>query len=420
MLPTLQNALLNYVSEPRNPLYNFTLGHVYENEGHTAGAASFYIRTCEFGYDKLLTYEALLRLAGCFERQGSRMFTLKGILLRAVALMPDRPEAYYSLARVYELYKDWQECYAICTLGLKTPEPTEKLRTDVGYQGKKGLEFEKAVSSWYIGLYDQALAMFRELEKDPTVPAGFRTVSGNNIRNLGTQWKNPIFYDSTKYENLKLKFEGAKFVDRNYSQCYQDLFVLTMLNGKREGRYVEVGCADPYFGNNTALLEKRFGWTGISIDIDQNFINAFKEHRTGQAICMDATKIDYSHILKYDVYDYLQLDCDPPLITYEVLKKIPFETHKFAVITFEHDHYADEHSEIRAKSRKYLESFGYELIVRNIGPDRYSPYEDWWVHPDLVDPDIIQKMKDLSEKTKHPEDYMLKTKLYECSDYLES
>jgi len=412
MLPTLDNALLNYVSEPRNPIFNFTLGYIYENDGHTAAASSFYIRTCEFGYDDLLTYEALVRLAGCLERQGSRNFTVKGILLRAIALMPDRPEAYYSLARIYEIMKDWQECYAISTIGLKTPEPIDKLKTDVGYLGKKGIEFEKAVSSWYIGLYDQSLDMFKKLEKDPEVPRHLRLVSGNNIRNLGNQWKNPIVYQSDQYENLRVKFQGAEFIDKNYSQCYQDLFVLTMLDGQREGKYVEIGCADPYFGNNTALLEKRFGWTGISIDIDQNFINAFNEERVSKAICADATKVDYKRLLKEEnVYDYLQLDCDPPLITYKVLQKIPFETHKFAVITFEHDHYADEHSEIRAKSRKYLESFGYELVVSNIGPDKYSPYEDWWVHPDLVDREIIDKMKDISEETKTPDEYMLKRSL---------
>jgi hypothetical protein len=36
--------------------------------------------------------------------------------------------------------------------------------------------------------------------------------------------------------------------------------------------------------------------------------------------------------------DYLQLDCDPPSVTYDILTKIPFDEHKFAVITYEHDH----------------------------------------------------------------------------------
>ena len=54
----------------------------------------------------------------------------------------------------------------------------------------------------------------------------------------------------------------------------------------------------------------------------------------------------------------------------------------------------------RKKSRKYLESFGYKLIVDNISPDDDRPYEDWWVHPDLVHKKIIDKMVCVDGKTK--------------------
>ena len=37
----LINALTNYIMDPKNPLFNFTLGKIYEDEGHTASAASF-------------------------------------------------------------------------------------------------------------------------------------------------------------------------------------------------------------------------------------------------------------------------------------------------------------------------------------------------------------------------------------------
>lgn len=415
MLPDLNTALTNYISDPKNPMYNFILGQIYENSGHTAAAASFFIRTTEFGYDDLLTYESLLRLAGCFERQGSRIFTVKGILLRAIALLPKRPEAYYQLGKIYEMVKEWQECYAICTIGIELVDenPKEKLKTNVGYNGKTGLIFEKAVAAWWIGLYDESITTFRKLEKDPTVTEHHRIISRNNIINLGgTLWKNPITYNDSLYEHLKIKFPGSANIDKNYSQCYQDIFVLTMLNGKREGKFLEIGCAGPYFGNNTALLEKSFGWTGISIDYDQNAINEFSAERVAKTICADATKIDYVDLLKDEKdFDYLQLDCDPALITYKTLLRIPFEYHKFAVITFEHDNYVDENSLVRDKSRKYLLSHGYELIVANIAPDDYNSYEDWYVHPDLVSKDIIEKMKDLSEKPKRADTYMLKREL---------
>ena len=408
----LNNALNNYLSDPKNPLYNFTLGKVYEDEGHTAAAASFYIRTGEFASemkdDRLLAYEALLRLGLCFEHQGSRVFTTKGILLRAISLMPERPEAYYLLARLYENSKDWQEGYTIAVLGEKLCEPTEKLITNVEYPGKYSLTFERAVIAWSIGLWDESISLFRELKKNNDMKWEFTIATQNNLINLGNVWKNPLTYYEHMHEHLNLKFPGSSEIERNYSQCYQDMFVLTMLKGKRSGRFLEVGCAGPYYGNNTALLEKNYEWTGFSIDIDQNSVNEFSAARPTNAICADATKVDYRELLKNDNdIDYLQLDCDPPLVTYNVLLRIPFDEHKFAVITFEHDHYNDPDSDIRTKSRKYLESLGYERVVSNIAPDDYNPYEDWWVHPDLVDRKVINKMKNLLENPKRADKYMM-------------
>jgi tetratricopeptide (TPR) repeat protein len=414
MNSNLTTALYNYLMDPKNPIYNFTLGKVYEDMGHTAAAASFYIRCSEFSVEHqendLLGYEALLRLALCFQRQGSRIFTTKGILLRAISLLPERPEAYYLLSRMYEINKDWQESYTFAILGenLKDKSPKKKLITDVEYPGEYGLTFERAVTAWWLGLWNESIHLFKQLLKNPNMLWQFTQISQNNLNNLGGKvWKEPIVYWNSQYEHLKVKFSDSDLIDRNYSQCYQDMFVLTMLNGKRDGKFLEIGSADPYYGNNTALLEKMFEWTGISIDINQDLINIFADARISKPICADTTKINYEEILDEGDYDYLQLDCDPPIITYNTLLKIPFHKHRFAVITFEHDHYADEKADIRNKSRKYLESLGYEMVVSNIAPDNYNSYEDWWVHPELVDKDIIEKMKDLSDKPKRADKYML-------------
>ena len=67
-------------------------------------------------------------------------------------------------------------------------------------------------------------------------------------------------------DQLKRSFSGVETVERNYSQALQDIFVLTMLNGKQNGTYVEIGGAHPTNINNTYLLEKNFNWTGISFN----------------------------------------------------------------------------------------------------------------------------------------------------------
>ena len=404
----LNIALMNLIIDPKNPSYNFILAKCYEDLGQTASAASYYLRAAEFSIDDLLSYESLLRLALCLQRQGSRLFTVKGILLRAISLIPTRPEAYFLLSRIYETNKEWQEAYTIATIGEKlVDDNVNKLRTDVEYPGKYGFTFEKAVVAWWIGLYDESVHLFRQLNKNPYMLDFYTNAVRINLSNFGITNKKLILYDDSLYEQLRMKFTGAIDIKSNYAVYYQDMFVLTMLNGKRNGLFLEIGCGDAFYGNNTALLEKEFGWSGISIDIDENIIDNFKMYRNNKAICYDATKINYKDILDKDIYDYLQINCEYAPTSYLALLKIPFETHKFAVITFEHDFYIDEKSEVKEKSRKYLESYGYQLIIGDVSSDKFNSYEDWWVHPDLISNEVINKMKYIKNGVKKADEYML-------------
>jgi hypothetical protein len=47
------------------------------------------------------------------------------------------------------------------------------------------------------------------------------------------------------------------------------------------------------------------------------------------------------------------------------------------------------------------------MVVGDIAPDMNSNFEDWWVHPDLVDPEILKIMEDTLEGTKKADTYML-------------
>ena len=406
----LERWLKNYISDPFNPENNFKLGLCYEEINQTASAAGFFLRSIEFGDNDENIYEALLKISLCFERQGNRVFTIKGLLLRAISLLPKRPEAYFLLSRIYERNKDWQESYTTATIGYELATDPSIIKSNVEYPGKYGFLFEKAVSGWWIGLCDESIHLFRVLNREYNLDAIHKQAVTNNLQNLGNNWKEPSIYYKDKYSKLRYKFDGCENIERNYSQSYQDLFVLMMLGGKKVGTYLEIGSADPFYGNNTALLEE-IGWDGISIDINNDLVNSFKTQRKNEVIQSDATKVQYSKILKSEVIDYLQIDCDPPAISFEVLKRIPFNTHKFAVITFEHDHYNDDSQSIRDKSRKYLKSFGYQMVVNNIAPDDYCSYEDWWIHPDLIDSKILEQMSCINDVTKKAEKYIYNQKM---------
>jgi hypothetical protein len=81
------------------------------------------------------------------------------------------------------------------------------------------------------------------------------------------------------------------------------------------------------------------------------------------------------------------------------LLAIPFDDYKFAIVTYEHDHYVDMTNSYRSKSRRYMELMGYELVVANVGGNDFCPFEDWWVHPDLVDKETIQRFKSIQDVT---------------------
>jgi hypothetical protein len=194
-------------------------------------------------------------------------------------------------------------------------------------------------------------------------------------------------------------------------QAEQDKFVLHILKEKRNGFFLEIGSSDPISINNTYLLEKEYDWKGIMVDYDQTFISPYKNHRLNSIhIIDDATKIDYKSILNNNnaplQIDYLQIDLEvsnnSTIITLENLDKDVFDKYKFATITFEHDIY-NYSNHTRLKSREIFKNRGYVCVFNDVSNGN-NPYEDWYVHPDLVDMDYVNELIEINKKnyTSHP------------------
>ena len=76
-------------------------------------------------------------------------------------------------------------------------------------------------------------------------------------------------YTIKDHHRLRHQFSESERVRRNWSQSMQDMFVLSMLDGKRNGVYVEIGADKPKIINNSYLLERKFGWRGVSFELDK-------------------------------------------------------------------------------------------------------------------------------------------------------
>ena len=163
------NQLIESASKDMfNPELNFKIANEYKNLNQTASAISFYLRAAEYGYDSkpLIAYTSLIKISECLDEQKGRGHSAYHSLYQAIQYMPNRPEAYFFLSRLYEREAKWQECYTFSELGLiYADQKMEKLPVQTYYLGKYCLQFEKAVSGWWVGRKNESKEIFENILK---------------------------------------------------------------------------------------------------------------------------------------------------------------------------------------------------------------------------------------------------------------
>ena len=188
-------------------------------------------------------------------------------------------------------------------------------------------------------------------------------------------------------------------------QVLQDKFVLNILKEKKNGFFLEIGSNHPININNTYLLEKIYDWKGIMVEYDSNFLPLYKEHRQNSIhIINNATTVDYKNVFETNnvpfFLDYLQIDLEAnngsTINTLQKLDKEIFDRYKFATVTFEHDIYHTNFDNTRLKSRDIFKKRGYLCVFEDISNDG-NPYEDWYVHPDLVDMNYVNNLIEINK-----------------------
>jgi len=227
---------------------------------------------------------------------------------------------------------------------------------------------------------------------------GELTKLNSSINNLPWNWHPDLIPKS------RFPFSTMDKIENNFSQSWQDIFTLCMLNGKTQGSYLEIGGHTPINNNNTFLLSSKFNWHGITIEFDPSHLSQWLTKRPGDNFTItDALSINYHKAMPLwfgpnkNRIDYLQLDIDPSINTLSVLKKLPLNDYRFSVITFETDIYMGD-SRARDESRAILSSHGYRLAAADVcvlfapaGPNPI-PFEDWWVDPQAIEKSKIEAL----------------------------
>jgi hypothetical protein len=176
-------------------------------------------------------------------------------------------------------------------------------------------------------------------------------------------------------------------LSRFYSEAGQDLFALTISDFKENGTYLEVGAGHSRTMSNTLLLEKDYGWKGLSIEKYEKRVYEFNSNRSNECIKADALTLNYQELLDSKGFpkeiDYLSLDIEPAPQTLQALKMLLATDYIFKAVTFEHDLYVMKANDaVKKESHALFLSAGYSLYRENVcinnNPKRV--FEDWWVY----------------------------------------
>ena len=247
----LQELLNYFVFNSEEADINFKLANYYNSIGQTASAVSYYIRTSERTDDKEQAYSCLLAAANCFDSQGCRSNSVKGMLQNAVTLLPSRPEAYFLLSRFYERETNYQDAYLIASIGESLSNKEYRpLDIEVGYPGFYGIIFEKAVSAWHCGLCDESCNLHYDLLEKYDMDSIHMGAVSHNIEKLFTGRREVI-------ENVKtVEKNNKQYLSHNYKPTvwvvdnfYEDPD--SMRQFALEQEYDIGGIGRGYIGNRT-------------------------------------------------------------------------------------------------------------------------------------------------------------------------
>jgi hypothetical protein len=193
---------------------------------------------------------------------------------------------------------------------------------------------------------------------------------------------------------------------RDFSQQGEAKWVLDTLDYKKDGTFVDIGCATPFYLNNTAVLEMEYGWKGIAVDreahsgvyhdpincpgkypqdiLDNPHLQTWNTRDRTRVYETDALVCNYEKMFEEsdmpEIIDFLNVDLHPPDVTLNAFRALPHHKYKFRSIIFETDAYTMPISgrlefttpdEWLSITRKIISSYGYEFVKQDGQNDMY-------------------------------------------------
>ncbi len=258
---------------------------------------------------------------------------------------------------------------------------------------------------------------------------GWNLVRDSQIRELWSS-KDRLILATNQLERLRIFQDSAlgSEMSLNYlsnfgdikSQLLQEVFVLSALEQRKSGYFIEAGASDGIDCSNTYLLEKGFGWSGLLIEPSESAFRRLVSNRSSHVFNAalwsesnlnlhftetnspglstitslkesDFLSQDRTVLKEYEVptitlqdllskynapneIDYLSLDTEGS--EFEILKNFDFSQYKFNIISVEHAW--NERS--RNSVITLLKVHGYAQIRAEL-----TEYESWFVGPKVLE-----------------------------------
>jgi FkbM family methyltransferase len=241
----------------------------------------------------------------------------------------------------------------------------------------------------------------------------FDIVNNDDLKNLRSNRSDKNDIALLKALNRKYTGQILDLLEQSKSQLRQDIFVLSELDFKKDGYFVEFGATNGVDLSNTYLMETNYNWQGILAEPAKTWHVELKQNRRAKLEfkCVwsksdatlefiEANVAELSTITEFSDKDFLAkkreggkaygvqtitlldllkkhgapkkidyLSIDTEGSEFEILNAFDFSAYQFGVITCEHN-FTPERDKIYA----LLTSHGYVRKLENV-----SNVDDWYV-----------------------------------------
>ena len=232
----IEKYLAQLINDPENDFINFELAYAYEKEKQYAAAVSYYLRCAEYTNNNTLVSECLIRCSFSMNKQGGRDQKELHYIKQAMGASPCSLEPYYIASLYFSWRGNHRDSYLYTCLGINIYENNiqkEKFIKDVGFS-MYDLYYQKAFTCSNIGKINESMQLYVKILQEFDIQDWNKENILKKIRELPEPNHPIVSYTKQTKDKLKYQFPNCEEINENFSQIYQDIFVLSMNDGKKE------------------------------------------------------------------------------------------------------------------------------------------------------------------------------------------